>query len=289
MGRGPRQVVRTASSHDSKSGPSRAAVSSCPAFLGPAGEVVVDRRDARLDGRPERPADVGHDHLEAHPGEQGGGGLAEVGGAQLLDLAVVVAELLGRVAELERRVVVAAVFPVHQPQARAVVEVVLGEQVVVAGDGRQADGRRQRRLDARHLAEVLAIAGGDGDRPLVDERQVPLGDAEHVEVVPEARTGMELPRTARDPLRHPGRAQTSRSTSSGRRATRARRHPTPARSGRPVARRRPRPPRSCCGSRSRGRRRAAPCPRPGCARRTASRPRRPASSCWSARPGSARR
>ena len=42
-----------------------------PSVFGPAGEVVVDRRDAGLDGRPERPADIGHDHLEAHPGEEG--------------------------------------------------------------------------------------------------------------------------------------------------------------------------------------------------------------------------
>jgi hypothetical protein len=46
---------------------------------------------------------------------------------------------------------------------------------------------------------MLAIASGDLDRPLVDERHVSLGDAEHVEVVAEPGTRMELPQDGRDP------------------------------------------------------------------------------------------
>src|SRR5207247_366748 len=107
-----------------------------PALLGPAPEVVVDRGDRGLDGGPQGPADVGHDHLEAHPGEQRWRRLAEVRGAELLLVRSVEAQLLGRVAELKGRVVVAAVLVVDDPQYLAVVEVVLGEEVVVARDGR---------------------------------------------------------------------------------------------------------------------------------------------------------
>ena len=98
------------------------------------------------------------------------------------------------------------------------------------GTGRSRSGWTSSAASIRGImAEMLAIAGRDGDRPLVDERQVSLGDAEHVEVVPKARTGMELPEGRRDPRRHPCRPQTPRSTSSGHRATRARRRPTRAR------------------------------------------------------------
>ena len=139
---------QTACSQPSNSGPSIAPsrASNVPRR---SLEIEVDRRDVRLDGAPQRPADVGHDHLETHPGQQGRGGVAEVGRAQLGDLGVVVPELLGGVAELEGRVVLAAVLLVDDPQPLAVVEVVLGEQVVVARDGRQRmDG--QRRLDPRN-------------------------------------------------------------------------------------------------------------------------------------------
>ena len=74
--------------------------------------------------------------------------------------------------------------------------------------GTVGSGWAQRGLDPRHLAEVLPIAGWDGDRPLVDERQVPLGDVEHVEVVPKARAGMELAECRGDPLGHAGDPET---------------------------------------------------------------------------------
>ena len=128
-------------SQPSRSGPSSARGGPGPALLRPAPEVVVDRSRPRLDGGPERPADVGHDHLQPHPGEQRVGGPPEVGGAQLADPGVIPAQFLARVAELEGRVVVAAVLVVDDPEPLAVIEVVLGEQVVVAGDGRQAGGR----------------------------------------------------------------------------------------------------------------------------------------------------
>ncbi len=72
--------------------------------------------------------------------------LAEVRGAELLLSRRVEAELLGGIAELERRVVVARVLVVDDPELRTVVEVVLGQQVVVARD-RGHRSRGERRLD----------------------------------------------------------------------------------------------------------------------------------------------
>ena len=174
-----------------------------PALLGPAREVVVDRRDPGLDGGPERPADVRHDHLQPHPGEQGRGGLAEVGRAELDDPVVVEAQLLAGVAQLEGRIVVAAVLVVDDPQPLAVVEVVLGQQVVVAGDRGQGMGG-EGRLDARHPVHPRSISSRNHDRTLVDDGQVALGEPEHVEVVPKAGSGVEPAERVGDAARHPG-------------------------------------------------------------------------------------
>ena len=46
---------------------------------------------------------------------------------------------------------------------------------------------------------MLAVAGRDRDVALVDQRQVPLGGAEHVEVVAEPGPGVELPQDRGDP------------------------------------------------------------------------------------------
>ena len=55
--------------------------------------------------------------------------------------------------------------------------------------------------------QMLAVPGRDGHAALVDQREVPFGDAEHVEVVAKPRAGVEPAQDRRDPLRHPGRAQ----------------------------------------------------------------------------------
>jgi len=119
--------------------------------------------------------------VEAHPGQQRVRRLAEVRGTQLAPLRVVPQQLLRRVAQLEARVVVAAVLEVHDPQPVAAVEVVLGEQVVVARD-RGERVRGEGGLQARQHRKTRAEALGDGDRAPVHDAHVPLGQAEHVEV-----------------------------------------------------------------------------------------------------------
>ena len=49
---------------------------------------------------------------------------------------------------------------------------------------------------------MLAVAGRDRDVALVDQRQVALGGAEHVEVVAKPGPGVELPQDRGDPPRH---------------------------------------------------------------------------------------
>ena len=217
--------------------------------------------------------------------------LAEVGGAQLGDLGLVVAELLGGVAELERRIVVAAVLPVDDPQPGAVVEEVVGEQVVVARDGRQRMNG-QGGLDPRQLRR-----GARGSRPgsrmsrSSTSARYRSATAEHVEVVaePRARRGAGAgSRRGGSASRAPG---ASRSTSSAA-GSQSSDEDVPVRHGRgrPAAP----TPASAAGTRvvqlvpavdgeqlRRGAR--------GSGRRTACRRPRPGSSCWSARPGCARR
>ncbi len=119
------------------------------------------------------------------------------------DLRLVVAEFLAGIAELEGRIGVAAVLPVHDPQPIAVVEVVLGQQVVMAWHG-CGTMRHERGLDPREQVEMLPVAGRDRDVAVVDEGQVALGQAEHVEVVPEAGSGVEPAERAGDAGGHPG-------------------------------------------------------------------------------------
>src|SRR4029079_10438275 len=158
------------------------------------------------DAAPWRLADVGHDHLEAHPGEEGIGDLAEVRGTELADPRLLPALLLAGVTELEGGVVVAAVFVVDQPQPLAVVQVVLGQQVVMARDGGQWMDA-ERRLYPRQPIEPVAIPVRDQDRALIDDAQVALGRAEHVEVVAEPRACMELAQRFSDPGRDARRAE----------------------------------------------------------------------------------
>src|SRR5881409_4043330 len=56
-----------------------------PAVVGPAHEVEIDRRDSGLDGRPKRPTDVGHDHLQPYPRQHGGRGRPKVGRPEIDD------------------------------------------------------------------------------------------------------------------------------------------------------------------------------------------------------------
>src|SRR3990170_2811177 len=65
-----------------------------PAGHGVGPEVVIERRNLCLDSAPQRPADVRHQGEETHARQSGGRRLAEVGGAQLPVLVIVVLELL---------------------------------------------------------------------------------------------------------------------------------------------------------------------------------------------------
>src|SRR5260370_10363856 len=75
-----------------------------PAACVIAGEVELDRRDFRLDGAPQRPAHIGHQCEQVHPGELLRVRVSEVGRAQ--GGAQVLAELglLRGVSEIKARV-----------------------------------------------------------------------------------------------------------------------------------------------------------------------------------------
>ena len=157
---------------------------------------------------------------------------------------VVEAELLAGVAELEGRVVVAAVLAVDEPQRVAVVEVVLGQQVVVARDGRQrmdGEGRLDRagsgpgargsrpgsRCRARRPAPGSAPTGGT-----CRSRRGTAGRRGAAAARRRSASASPAPRRPSFDIVRPGRA------------TRARRRPTPGGVERPAATRRPRRPRS---------------------------------------------
>src|SRR6266550_6965358 len=97
------------------------------------GEIEVQRRDLGLDGPPERPADVGHEGEQVHPGELLPVQPAEVRLAQDRSQRIIEARLLRRVSQIEARIVVPAQLVIDDPQAVPVVDKVLAEQVVVAG------------------------------------------------------------------------------------------------------------------------------------------------------------
>ena len=95
--------------------------------------------------------------------------------------------LLGGVGELERRVVVPRVLVVEDPERLAVVDVVLGEQVVVAGNRRERVRReRLARRPGRRPARRGSPAGRGGAARRTT-RRYRLERAEHVEVEQEAR------------------------------------------------------------------------------------------------------
>ena len=240
-------------------GPSSIALALRPALLRPAGEVVVDRRDAGLDGRPQRPADVGHDHLEPHPGEEGGGGLAEVRRAQLCAAGRRRSRAPGRVA-----------------RART------SGRCCRCTRSRRSTAARRRRGSCRRAGRcgtARSASGWIGERRLDPRDQVPGAR--------DSRPGSGC----RARRRAPGSAPTSRNMSKSSRKRGpawSRRSASAIRAGMPgapnasfdivrpashsrtktshsgnvverrAARRRPRRPRACCAARSRDRRRAAP-------------------------------
>src|SRR5437867_571940 len=156
----------------------------------PPPEVVVDRGDPRLDRSPQGPPHIGHHGLQVHPAEQLGPHLAEVGLTQHGTELLVEAALLGGVTELETWVVVPAVLEIEDPQLRSIVDVVLGEKVVVAGPGCRW-ALPERPLDRCDLPHPLTEAVRDGHTVLVAHPQIELDQPEHVEVVEEPRARME--------------------------------------------------------------------------------------------------
>ena len=96
------------------------------------------------------------------------------------------------VAELETGVVVARVLVVDQLELAPDVDEVLGEEVVVAGNGSLvADGHG--RLDRAHLRLELEVALGQAEAALLNDLQIARLDPEHVEVVAKAPGAVELP------------------------------------------------------------------------------------------------
>ena len=182
----PRDPARPRAS--SRSRRRQAGTPPAPSAPQPSREVELDAEISGLDGGPQSPADVGHDHVETHAGEQGSSGLAEVGGAQL-GLGLVEAQLLGCVAELKRRVVDAAVLEIDDPKPWAIVDVVVGQQVVVAWD--PGSGWRARAASMREHGR-----GRRGSRPGCASSRWSTGrdtarTTEHVETGPEPRAGVQ--------------------------------------------------------------------------------------------------
>jgi hypothetical protein len=102
------------------------------------------------------------------------------------------------VAELEAGVVVARVLVVDEPEAVADVDEVLGEEVVVAGDGTfVAHGHRLP--DSPHVRPVVEVALGKPEAALLHQLEVARLDLEHVEVVAEAPCSVELAAGRCDP------------------------------------------------------------------------------------------
>src|SRR5437867_5324484 len=89
------------------------------------GEIEVQRRDLGLDGPPERPADVGHEGKQVHPGELLPVQAAEVRLAQDGSQLIVELRLLRRVSQIEARIVVPAQLVIDDPQAATIVDEVL--------------------------------------------------------------------------------------------------------------------------------------------------------------------
>src|SRR5256714_10850450 len=152
-------------------------------------EIELQRRDLGLDGSPERPADVGHEGKEVHPGELLPVQPAKVRLAQHRSQLIVEARLLRRVAQVEARIIVSAQLVVDDPQALPVVDEVLAEQVVVTWDaGEQANSDRP--LDFSEPRQPCPIVGGNPDLVFIDDPEVVFDQAEHVEVLQEARSGV---------------------------------------------------------------------------------------------------
>src|SRR3954447_11534933 len=157
----------------------------------PAPEVEVERRDAVLDRRPERPPVLGHETVQAGPRDLVYERAAVVVGDELVELREREIRLAPDVAELEHRVVVAGVLVVDEPEALARPDEVLGQQVVVAGHRAfVADG--QRALDHPHLRAELEVAVRQSQTAALHDLDVALLGAEHVEVVAEAPACVQL-------------------------------------------------------------------------------------------------
>src|SRR5215207_3485243 len=108
-----------------------------PAFNGPAPEVEVNGGDLRLDGCPQPPAHIGHDHVEFHARNFIRSRFTEICGTNFCDLRIVELHFLAGVTQLKSRIIVAAVFVVDQPELPAIVNIVFGKQVIVAGNSGQ--------------------------------------------------------------------------------------------------------------------------------------------------------
>src|SRR4051812_12929366 len=172
----------------------------------PLPEVEVDRADRALDRAPERPAVLRHQSPQPGPGDAVPEQSSVVRLHQLVELLGAEVGLAPEVAELEAGVVVAGVLVVDQPQLVAVVDEVAGEEVVVARHGPRRV-HRQRPADVLRLVGELLVALGEPEPVLVGDGEVARLDLEHVEVVDEPRSVMELPAGGRDPGEVPAGAE----------------------------------------------------------------------------------
>jgi hypothetical protein len=127
--------------------------------------------------------------------------VTEVCLAQRRSELVVVAALLGGIPELEARIIVAAVLEVHDPQLLAIVDVVLGQEVVVAGHRWQGVGR-ERPLHVCQGPHPRTVAVWNANVVFRDDPEVVLRRSEHVEVLQESRRRVQAAQRGRHSRGH---------------------------------------------------------------------------------------
>ena len=156
-------------------------------------EIHVKRADALLQHAPHRLPKVGdHAHQRQSSEALRAGRAAVVGRKEIVVLIGGQLVVDAEVAEIEERIAHPGVLPVDDPDARAVVDEVRVEQIVVAGT------RLQRRGEAGHLDPATDRRGRlvrrrDRDPAGRGQRPVGLHDPERHEQARDRRTVVDPP------------------------------------------------------------------------------------------------
>ena len=161
-------------------------------------EIDVERADPLLEDAPHRLAEVGDDPHQGQPGKPIGPDGTVVGGQQDLVLGGRQLMVDAEVAEIEERVAHPGVFPVDDPDPRAVVDEVRVEQVVVARP--QLDRVRQEgHLDPAADRRGRVVRRRDGDPARERQRPIRLDDPKRHEQPGDRRPVVDPAQRVGDP------------------------------------------------------------------------------------------